>query len=353
MNTAPQSAPAVHISSQALRTQNDLKGLSLLHRFGWLRAPELGKLFWPTQEHASVRVNRLVRSWAERKLVLVRRLPEGAGQAVVLSEAGARLLRDYADMDAKSGKDWGETRGAMWVPALTWKHDLIATGVLAELSKRGYEIRTERELREAEPKRSAVPDGLAWRQGDTIWVEVEHARKSGPKMRFLALKLSQISDPDGAMIADRRVTTAMVVYRAEGTEDERGFRVDHRSRVSSAISEYAKHPVQLTWAAYEPAGAGLGAIELRKDVIYPNPALALVKRLEWEHTPDTAECSESWEAAYNGWLACIWIEPEHSNQMYWQIEDVDSAIPVDSISEGKLACAARLLKLGPRRCEMP
>ncbi|PLK49848.1 hypothetical protein [Uliginosibacterium sp. TH139] len=147
MNTAPQPAPAVHISSQAQRVQNDLKGLSLLHRFGWLRAPELGKLFWRTQEHASVRANRLVRSWAERKLVLVRRLPEGAGQAVVLSEAGARLLRDYADIDAKSGKDWGETRSATWVPALTWKHDLIAAGVLAELSRQGYPAPLAQNLR--------------------------------------------------------------------------------------------------------------------------------------------------------------------------------------------------------------
>jgi hypothetical protein len=347
-NKPTESETMPLISSQAQRAQNDLKGLNLIHRFGWLRAAELGQLFWPNGMHAGIRANRLIRGWVERKFVLERSLPEGAGRAIVLAEAGARLLRKYTDINAKSGKDWGETQGEKWTPALTWKHDLIATGVLAELAKQGFEIRTEREIRDADATHLAVPDGLAWRLGETIWLEVEHARKTGRAMRFLAEKLSWIYSEEGTQILGRRVTRAIVAYRAEGMTDERGFSIDHRHRVTNGIKAYAKHPVRLSWAICESAGAGVGAIEFREEVILPEAALAIAKRLQWEYTPASAELDAHSDAYYNEWLASVWVASDHGGQIYWMIDGAGHAIPVDSISEGKLACAAKLLALGPK-----
>jgi hypothetical protein len=82
------------------RDENDRIGLRWVADFRWLRGRELGRLMWPNDKTSRVRANRVIRGWIERRLVIVRQMPDGAGRAVVLSSAGAALVSDWYAMAA-------------------------------------------------------------------------------------------------------------------------------------------------------------------------------------------------------------------------------------------------------------
>ena len=93
----------------------DIQGLTALWDFGWLRPQELGRLLWPEATHQVKYAERIARRWSEKGLVLSRKLPAHNGTAMVLSESGARLLRESIGVAVQSGKDWGETRNGAWM----------------------------------------------------------------------------------------------------------------------------------------------------------------------------------------------------------------------------------------------
>ena len=168
------------------RRRNDAMGLHFIHQFDWLRTAELGHLLWPHSPASRQAADRLARDWIARRLVLVRELPNAAGRALVLSEAGARVLADEGLL-AKSGKNIGKSTDQGWLPPASWAHDLLAAGVLCELHRRGFNIYPEAELRRRAGAQAKIPDGLAvGPDGQVVCLEVERARKSGPQMRKLA-----------------------------------------------------------------------------------------------------------------------------------------------------------------------
>jgi hypothetical protein len=159
--------------------QRDHEGLLLVHKFGWMRARELGRMLWPASARSAVNASELVGKWKRAGWVLVRPLPDHMGHALVLSAAGAAHLRASGYVDAATGKDWGETRAGDWVAPTTWRHELLTLGLLAHLHSAGWQVIPERQLRR-ENRPGKFPDGLAVRGADVIWIEVENARKSGP-----------------------------------------------------------------------------------------------------------------------------------------------------------------------------
>jgi len=173
------------------------RALVHLSRFGWLRATELGRLLHPGQSHSRKYAEAHLRKLSQLQLVIARQLPgAGAGRAYVLSSRGASLLNDWrGEIAYTTGKDWGSMVGGVWSPPASWRHDLIATGVLSFLSEHGFDVYPESYLRRIEPDASKHPDGLiANRQkGFSMWLEVENARKSGRNIDRLVVALAKAS----------------------------------------------------------------------------------------------------------------------------------------------------------------
>lgn len=267
------------------RRENDVRGLTLLHNFGWLRAPELGLFMWPETATKHNMACRVVASWERRGLVLTRPLPDMAGKAVFLSAAGARLLRAESDVDAVSGKDIGTRTPSGWLPPATWRHDVLAAGVLGQLARRGCEVLAEPQLRRMESKPAKWPDGLvklpptATEPTRWAWLEVEQSRKSGPQMKAMAQALHRVCSPLGVSFAGRHVTCVLVAY-PDAVFNEFGHRLDHPRRVENAIAEAGKESLSLHFLKCAMSGVGVTGFEDRRVCIPPNKALAILKRLD-------------------------------------------------------------------------
>lgn len=327
------------------RHQNALQALRWVHQFGWLRATELGILMWPHLASQQVLGSRLAKKLVERQLVIERRLPEGAGRALVLATAGVRLLAE-AGIDAASGKDIGKELGEHWIPALSWRHDLAAHGVLAALYRNGYDVFPEHQLRRQAGRMAKLPDGLARKGGEVLWLEVESARKSGPEMRKLAVAVCAVAEGAVRPVMGLQPNVPMVAYYADAT-DERGHQLDHRARVTRAVQEAATRPTMVMWAACLNRGAGIGEMALERETLTPDAALAVLRVMNaggWRPIPDLEV--ESSFATYGSFRAEVWNDDDHG----WSCvivdnrtgEQIGSAGQADSISTAKLAAAAHI-----------
>lgn len=312
--------------------QNDLDGLQLVHKFSWLRPHELGPLLWPNAQHARHQANRLVRSWRERRLILERTLPERAGRAVVLSAAGVRLLSTHG-IHAVTGKDFGETHGNVWSPPSTWRHDLIAIGVLVDLYLQGFNVIPEAQIRRSAGQLEKLPDGLAYRDGQVILLEVEHARKTGPSMRNLANALCSVAQGSAPPILGMRVTHLMVAF-ASTQVDERGYTLSHRERVAKAVAASTHRAVPVTWASCSMRSGGVCDVQYTDDLIEADRAASIQRRLElcgWRLDAGVLLCN------YKDRIAAVW-EEEEADVWGWQVDDFP-AERVSTVTEAKRRCA--------------
>ena len=291
------------ISPFEQRRLKDAKGLLFVYQFGWLRTAELGKLMWPDSPDNRHAADRLVRSWIERQLVIVRELPDGAGRALVLATAGVRLLAENG-IKAGCGKGIGRTNDDGWLPPASWRHDLIAHGVLCELHRRGYHVYPEMELRRLAEGYPKIPDGFAVKDGEGIYVEVENARKSGYEMRKLADALSIVASGQAASIAGFKPNAAMVAFLPSAV-DERGYNLSHQTRVRNAIQAVAKNELSIYWAKCTLRGnAGVGQVDIQKEQISTDRASRILKVLNsWGWHPHQEGGTYS---SYNKHIAHVW-----------------------------------------------
>ncbi|MRR50361.1 MAG: hypothetical protein EG825_05520 [Rhodocyclaceae bacterium] len=327
-----------------LRHQNDVKGLLWIHRFGWLRSAELGRLIWPLDRFSRTRADRIIRGWLDRSLVIARQLPNGARRAVVLSDSGARLLQEAAHVSARTGKDWGETDGNRWSPNLTWQHDLIAAGVLVRLFERGWTILPEKMLRRDNPGLVKIPDGIALNGTDVIWLEVESARKSGRAMLDLARTVSDVASGECPLVSGHRPTVALVAY-VKDAKDERGHGLNHRQRVTSAIQKTSKRDVTLQWGPCQLAGCGVSTLDIQPEHIIADRSSQILRVLNaggW-HEDDTG-CLV---ANYGPVKAIIWDD----DIMGWAYQIEGTGVPAayacqaDNKSAAMRGCASLLAAL--------
>jgi len=335
------------MNNHELRLRNDLAALRFIHHFSWLRAAELGTLMKPHTATAPEAGARLARSLVKRRLVLARKLPEGAGHALLLATAGVRLLSEYG-IPATSGKSIGYTSGACWTPPSTWKHDLLAHGVLCELFKRGYEVLPEAEIRRRSSNMAKLPDGLVrapGNQGQWHWLEVEHARKSGQHMHHLAAAIAAVSLGQ-VELCGVRPTRCIVAYFAT-TIDERGHQLDHRTRVSKAVATTAPHDIAITFAECARKGAaGVGEVQLITTAVVADLTSAILKRLNangWHHDANNGVM----QAHYGRYTAFIWQDDDVEDRWSYQIEQDGNPTPAgyaEKISDAK-RCAAALISV--------
>ena len=326
------------MNSYEQRTRNDREGLQWINRFGTLRTAELGRYVWPNDTYARTRADRIARGWLQRGLVIARTLPDGAGRTLVLSEAGARLLRSDG-IKANSGKDIGETKAGRWIAPADWKHDLMTAGVLLSMYERNYEIHTEREIRTANPTLTKFPDGLIRHpdEPDSVyWLEVENARKSGRPMESLANALCIVSDGQCRAVSGMKPNHCMVAYVPKAT-DERHYQLNHRIRVTRAIERTATRNVTVNWAACLMRGAGVLMTEIEAELIKASPADRLLKvmlAIDWVETSEGAFASHYGDRRFYIW------EDEYG-RWYCQLND---GIPLtaESKADGLRGCALLL-----------
>jgi hypothetical protein len=188
-------------------------------------------------------------------------------------------------MDAVTGKDWGETRAGDWVAPTTWRHELLALGLLAHLHTDGWQVIPERQLRR-ENSPGKFPDGLAVRGDDVIWIEVENARKSGPNRNQMVEALMLASQGEGERLSGQVANRALLAYAVDA-RDERGYRLDHRSRVIAALARRAQVDVPLKLAALSVAGtAGVGQVALEQLTVKAAVVSQLVATIAWKSRPE-------------------------------------------------------------------
>ena len=327
---------------------NDRTGLNWVHRFGWIRTAELGAMLWPSTAPASAtrQANRIVKSWVKRGLVIERELPDRAGRALVLAQRGVDLLAEN-DVKAATGKDIGKLIDdpdwhpplkyePWWLPPKTWRHDLLAAGILAELHRQGWAVFPEREIRQRAGWLAKLPDGLAVRGADVAWLEVERASKTGADGRQLTNALCAVGTGEAAAVLGHRPTVALVAYEPYA-RDSRGCALDHRARIKSAVAAASKKPVAVLWAACELRGpAGLGKVTFERETIGTDRAAGILKRMSWRLNEDGVLV-----AGYLQHIAYVW-EDEHG----WSFQlDERPAGYADSMSDAKRACADEIAGL--------
>jgi hypothetical protein len=318
--------------------RNDRDGLRFLDDFGWLRTVELGGLLWPRNKSSRQQADRLARRWIDLNLVLVRKLPDGAGRSLVLSAAGVRRLAEF-DVTAQSGKDIGQVQAGKWTPPQTWRHDLLAVGVLVELHKNGYTVYPEHQIRRLAGRLVKIPDGLAYLGQEVVWLEAENSRKSGPELRQLAEALGRVARGLAEPVLGLKPTRVMVAF-VPGIKDENGHNLSHQSRVRNALAKHCRRDVQLTWARCTICGAaGVGGVVFESEIVRSDRAAAIGLRLDasgWQLRDGVLESSYSgytvtvWEDE-NGWAFCA--EPGRAGY-------------ADNITAAKRACADDLVRLG-------
>lgn len=270
------------------RRLKDARGLFFLHQFSWLRTAELGKLMWPDMASSRQVADRLARDWLSRRLVIARDLPGSAGRALVLAAAGVRLLAEQGIL-ATSGKDIGMLTEGEWTPPLTWRHDLLAAGILCELHRQGYSIHPEAELRRYADQGVKIPDGLCVRGKEVLWLEMENARKTGPEMRKLATAVCLAATGRAPAVAGFKANGVLVGY-VPGVLDERGYALSHQQRVRRAVQLASRTDIDIQWAECRLLGtAGVGAVTFSRERIQADGVARVLQRLEavgWHPQPD-------------------------------------------------------------------
>lgn len=272
-----------------LAAQLNESALLWIWKFGWLRPRELGQLLWPAAQHATKYAERLSRRLLGAGLLLDRPLPQHCGTALVLSHRGAAFLSENAGVEAKSGKDIGETVDGVWQPQKSWRHDLIANSFLTDFFARSNHVNAgscfvlpERQLKRENPREPKIPDGLIiqnFHEANFIfWIEVEHARKTGANLNSMAKNLIRVANGNPPELSGYSANVPCVVY-CDSSIDERGHALNHEHRITSAIKRQADRDIKIAFYKAEMTGPAVDRAR-RKNVVVENDAVtAAVARM--------------------------------------------------------------------------
>lgn len=228
------------MNSFELGEVHDTDGLWSISRYGFLRANELGKLIWPSVKHNQKNGQRICRKWLDKGFVIARELPSKAGYAYVLASRGVRFLEEK-DIPAKSGKDWGNMREGQWTPPFDWQHDLMANIFLVSMEVQGHKVHPKYLLRRMGGL-DKIPDGICYRDGNVFVVEFENHRKTGKDMATLAKSIVNARQVFPGH--DDKNLTHILAY-PEDAIDERGHRIDHKTRLVNAAEKEATRDLVL------------------------------------------------------------------------------------------------------------
>lgn len=267
------------MDSFQLRLDNDICALRFIHQYGWMRPQELGHLMWPNMARDGfAHTCRAAQSWLKRGLILSRALPEGAGRAFVLAAGGVQMLKD-AGFEASSGKDIGKMNASSWTPPVTWKHDLLATGVLVRYQSHDWDVFPEATIRRKGEWLGKIPDGLMVLDEQVVWLEVEQARKTGKFIRDLGAALAAAAAGQMAEVCGHRPTGAAVAYVVDA-QDERSYQLDHKLRVTTAIQKESRQDTLISWIACDTKRSGVANITISNELVPADESTRILKVLD-------------------------------------------------------------------------
>lgn len=338
------------MNSFEIRTQNDLDALRAIHKFGWLRAQELGLWLWPTTStKGHTQACRAAKSWIERGLVIARKLPEQSGFAYVLAKKGVEMLTEEG-IEARSGKDIGSVLNDVWYPPANWKHELLAAGVLIRIA-RDIDVLLDGEvellvtdamIRRKGEKLGKIPDGLVvYKKKDgavqqVVWVEVEQSKKSSLRdVKPLAEALSLAANSKIEAVFGYKATAAMVIF-------DKDSELNHKQNVTNAILGSTKDDVAIRWASCTTTRYGVTEVEHSNEVLKADNAARILKFLKSNFEPETKTLT-TWRATYGKYqLKIIESKPEEFDVF---VNDECRVYRAGTLKEAEIAAAEIIEKL--------
>jgi hypothetical protein len=261
-----------------------INALLLIWRFGWLRPQELGRDIFHLSPSCLKQGESLARKLEKETLVIRRRLPFGAGSALVLSQKGVTLLNaSIESKDSKSGKDWGNVKNGEFKPPSTWEHELLANSLIITIKQKNPENYT---YAEAEIRRrfkptdyeGKIPDGLFGIEGDAYyWLEVENKSKTGKEMRKMVEALERVESGNSMEIFGRKPKKIAIGISLDA-KDSRNYKINHTYRIEKALSKLIDNEITVTFLIFKMLGHAVVDYEKIIKTIYSDAVLAKIEQ---------------------------------------------------------------------------
>jgi hypothetical protein len=272
------------------------------------------------------------------------------------------LLSDFEQFfSGKSvGKDVDQKPGETWIPCHSWRHDLLAQGVLRKAWAGGSQILTEIEIRQSNSGRRInqkragfnadidikIPDGLINFDGTWTAIEVERSGKFASYGYELARFVLAVS-AGGTHICGRLVTRVAIVYedpkRRHYLSDERHL-ADHFERVLAAVQR-AMRPTQSVQLIGIPVSTEAGGVEdmtERVQIVTYDFDKAARAWLQAQCAPDAWRVAQYKVKTQDGSIGArqIFIKVERG-LAYWMLtvskieigRDLDQPAPADGVMQ--------------------
>jgi hypothetical protein len=316
-----------------VRHKNDLIALTLINKFQWLRAQELGYFLWPdTKKNGHKQALRAAKSWLQRGLLIERKLPDQCGTGYFLASAGVRFLFENGVENAFTGKDIGILRDGKWLPPSDWRHHLLIVGVACRLQKMGYKIISEYEIRRNSQALIKIPDLVAFYEDRVIWIEAEQSKKSGVRnMKPLAQALLLAASGKMSEVLGLKPVEAAIIFDIDSHSN-------HSARVRKAISEYSKKTINLHLIECKIIRHGVAEINIKTETIEPSSVLKVLRTLDAEGWKKS-DCGTYFTSHYAGTKVTIEnINNEYQNDWYIELNDEGRGMAPNK-SEAKMKAA--------------
>ena len=215
-------------NGRIIATENEIRVLRGLHRFGWLRTRDIATLVWqrwqsqpfgepdlrpPVATTSGIRMaQRTLRRLVDARQLLRGQAPDGS-RIYALSQAGARRLQ-HSGIAASSGKDLIRTFSTGQFRHRSIANEIAISGILA-----GCRVSTEREI--AQDKWLGAAEGIAGKKPDVLlradnrifWCEVERSRKNAKDYAKLLKWLKLVASDAGGesrMLGDGQLWAKVV-----------------------------------------------------------------------------------------------------------------------------------------------
>jgi hypothetical protein len=277
-----------------IQLKNDLLGLALINRWGWMRPAELGTYLWPkSKDSGRKQACAQCAKWLSRGLVLQRKLPQRAGYCYVLAKAGVDFLRENGK-EAVSGKDIGRGSGEDWLPPADWKHHLLTIGALSltdALHDKDKAL-SDLAIRRMNLALYKFPDAVCFFEWDdewlTLFVETENARKTKGKDLTKMITAFQHVAKGVLHIGSFTPNAVGIVYDKEN-------KINHRLRMTNLLKSKMQIPVLVIWMDCTTKMYGVIEVEYFRELIEPDIVQAYIQEINkkgWEKTDNGKEAGE-------------------------------------------------------------
>lgn len=229
-NGAPKGS-----DTRLMARQRVLNSLAIASQLGgWITTTVMAHAFWPRNKSAKKYAERLMADMLFEGYLLKRVLPNRMTAGVITAkgvkhyEGQDLVLPEVLDSvglysEIRAGTSWGEVKGDTWVPPSTWRHQLRAGNFVAWLASEfssDYLMAFDSQIHRDNPRAPKVPDGLVYHQDmdelgtvrKGVWIEVEHARKTGSHLHKMIDAILAITSRNRAVKLEVKHTSGFGMW---------------------------------------------------------------------------------------------------------------------------------------------